>query len=250
MGYSADWAKQYAYAKDQINYPHNVLETISECYKVSDEDLDLFAKLQRQGEMFEEVLKLAWHHEVYYRTEDLVYDFAINYVEQYDEMLAEGYSEIYAKAYLIFEQNEDSYITPELYAQMMDDAVKKGMSSENAEEFAIDASFIAVFDDDTIDSAPEYLRKYNEEWQQKYIIQCMAYILAGREHLYHEDDFVKLFIREIKNVDSLTNISQDEIIEILYHTLDNYYQQYIDEMPYDWEPYVDEELAEEDEPFE
>jgi hypothetical protein len=243
LGYSAGWARQYALAKEQIDYPHNVLEIINEFYSISEEDLDLFAKSQHNGELFEKVLKLAWlRDDDEYRTEGLVYDYAIDYVKQYNEILAEGHTETYAKAYLAFETEKDSCISPKLYAQMIDDAVKKGMPIKEAEKFARDAAFIGIYNDDTIDSTPAYLKEYCEEWQRKYIIQCVAYILACREQLCHEEDFVKLFVSEMHNIEDLANVKEDDLYVANHRALDEYYVEHYKEMPHDWEPYYDGEF--------
>lgn len=238
LGYSADWARQYALAKEQIDYPHNVLEIINEFYSISEEDLDLFAKSQHKGELFEKVLKLAWlRDDDDYRTDGLVYDYAIDYVNKYNEILAEGHSETYAKAYLAFETEKDSCISPKLYAQMIDDAVNKGMTIKDAERFARDAAFIGIYNDDTIERTPEYLKEYSEEWQRKFIIQCVAYILACRNCLNHEEDFVKLFVSEMHNIEDLANLKENDLYVANHRALDEYYVEHYKEMPRDWEPY-------------
>lgn len=243
LGYSADWARQYALAKEQIDYPHNVLEIINEFYSISEEDLDLFAKSQHKGELFEKVLKLAWlRDDDDYRTDGLVYDYAIDYVNKYNEILAEGHSETYAKAYLAFETEKDSCISPKLYAQMIDDAVNKGMTIKDAERFARDAAFIGIYNDDTIERTPEYLKEYSEEWQRKFIIQCVAYILACREQLCHEEDFVKLFVSEMHNIEDLANVKEDDLYVANHRALDEYYVEHYKEMPHNWEPYYDGEF--------
>ena len=243
LGYSADWARQYALAKEQIDYPHNVLEIINEFYSISEEDLDLFAKSQHKGELFEKVLKLAWFRDDDdYRTDGLVYDYAIDYVNKYNEILAEGHSETYAKAYLAFETEKDSCISPKLYAQMIDDAVNKGMTIKDAERFARDAAFIGIYNDDTIERTPEYLKEYSEEWQRKFIIQCVAYILACREQLCHEEDFVKLFVSEMHNIEDLANVKEDDLYVANHRALDEYYVKHYKEMPHDWEPSYDGEF--------
>lgn len=224
MGYSAEWAHAYATEREDIDYPENVLEEVSKDYTISEEDLDLFAKSQHNGELFEKVLKLAWlRDDDDYRTDGLVYDYAIDYVNKYNEILAEGHSETYAKAYLAFETEKDSCISPKLYAQMIDDAVKKGMTIKDAERFARDAAFIGIYNDDTIERTPEYLKEYSEEWQRKFIIQCVAYILACREQLCHEEDFVKLFVSEMHNIEDLANVKEDDLYVANHRALDEYY---------------------------
>lgn len=238
MGYSAEWAHAYAQMRDEIDYPENVLEEVCEerYYKISENDLIIFAKSQNQGELFEKILLDIRNGEIV--PKGLAYDYAIEYVQQYNELLESGHSDIYAEAYLDYENSaEFACVSPELYAEIVEEAVRNGMQKEQAENYANTAVHRNGSQDDVVENAIEAFRKYTENWQQERIIQGTAYALACKNYLNNEDDFVKLFVSEMRNIDNLQNIQNKNLYDAEGYALNDYYREHFDEMPRDREPY-------------
>jgi len=240
MGYSAEWAHAYATEREDIDYPDNVLEEVSKDYTISEEDLMLFAKSQGKGELFEKVLIEFWQDA---HPDALAYDYASDYVQQYNELLNSGHSEIYAEAYLDYENSaEFDCVSPELYAEIVEEAVRNGMQKEQAEKYANAAVHRNGSQDDVVDNALEAFRKYTENWQQERIIQGTAYALACKNRVDDEEDFVKLFVSEMHNIEDLANVKEDDLYVANHRALDEYYVEHYKEMPHDWEPYYDGEF--------
>ena len=228
MGYSVEWAHAYATEREDIDYPDNVLEEISEeeYDKISEDDLMLFAKSQNQGELFEKILMDIRNGEI--EPKGLAYDYASEYVQQYNELLNSGHSEIYAEAYLDYENSaEFACVSPELYA---------------AETYANAAVHRNGSQDDVVENAIEAFRKYSEKWQQERIIQGTAYALACKNRVEDEEDFVKLFVSEMHNIEDLANVKEDDLYVANHRALDEYYVEHYKEMPHNWEPYYDGEF--------
>lgn len=235
MGFSSEWAYAYAQLRDEVDYPHDVLEEVSKDYTISEEDLMLFAKSQDKGDLFEKVLIEYWQEP---RTNALAYDYASEYVQQYNELMSSGYSDIYAAAYLDYENSaEFACVSPVLYAEIVEEAVRNGMQKEQAENYANTAVHRNGSQDDVVENAIEAFRKYSEKWQQERIIQGTAYALACKNYLNNEDDFVKLFVSEMRNIDNLQNIQNENLYDAEGYALKDYYREHFDEMPRDWEPY-------------
>jgi hypothetical protein len=89
MGYSAEWAYAYAIQREDIDYPHDVLEEVSKIHKISEDDLMLFAKSQKQGEVFEKILIDIWNGEIV--SKGLAYDQAVEYVQHHSDIHEEEF---------------------------------------------------------------------------------------------------------------------------------------------------------------
>lgn len=250
MGHSVEWAYEYTKEREDIDYPHDVLEKVSESryYKISENDLMLFAKSQNQGELFEKILMDIRNGEI--EPKQLAYDYAVGYVQQYNELLASGHSDIYAEAYLDYENcAEFDCVSPKLYAEIVEEAIRNGMQKEQAEKYANAAVHRNGSQDDVVENAIEAFKKYTENWQQERIIQGTAYAYACRNHLNHEDDYVKLFISEMRSIDDLQNVQKENLYDAEGYALNDYYRGHFNEMPRDWESYSSSEFEGEEDPM-
>lgn len=218
LGFSDKWAHDFAenaeFGDDDyeffLDYVDRQLES----------DVRLCAHLQHKGQLYEDIFIEA------YTRGDSPFRVTERKMRIYNELIAEGQSAIYAEAYLdALDENDDE---PDIYAQAVDEAVENGYDKEEAHNFAATCSLRYDFAEDRIPNTIKNLSKYNSEWQRHYIFHWLAIKLASGNFIRYENDFCNIFERECNFLDQ--EVSEDELLEVLETTLEEYSINHPDDM--------------------
>lgn len=200
-GYSQKWAASFANASLYSSIEDRIEQMCENDGRPEDADVIRFAKSFNRGTIFEYAFIEAFKQDILSAPEGMsLYSYATEYTKMYNNILKEGHSGIYAKAYLMVEKYDDYYMVPaDIYAETFETAMNKGFNFDDAYDFAGDVCFHDINGCDIIDFALKYFKEYTQDWQQPLILRGLAYALASFNNAKDKAAWANAFINTIGN---------------------------------------------------